>query len=118
MKTMKKLILLGTLFIVTLGSVKATHTPVTIISTTDAFIYIKVSKAMIGGVLEIKNERDSVVETINVDHHKMYVDFYYKNSGKYKVCLKNKDIVVQFGYTLCDVKAISAEAPGRKHSKG
>jgi hypothetical protein len=98
---MKKALLV-TLIVLTIAAAKAsaTHNPVSILSTNSSLVYLKFHKSMLGGIIEITDEKDSVVMTEVIGNKKMIIDFYYKNAGKYHIKIHKGDVLQSFSYMI------------------
>jgi hypothetical protein len=75
------------------------HTPVRIIAK-DAFIYVRMTKEMLGGNIQVRDSTGHVVSTKSIDNCKMYLDLFELADGKYNVTVQHNDLVVEFSYTV------------------
>ena len=76
--------------------------PMSIVSSHDGFLYLKFNKTTYGGVLEVKDQNDSVVFHAAVDQKHVLVDFFSLQSGKYTVTFVKDDFKMSFSYILVD----------------
>jgi hypothetical protein len=98
---MKKTLLTAILAIVMIiGAEARGHNPVSILSTSSSLVYLKFAKIMKGGIIQIKNEKDSVVMSEVIGSRKMIIDFFYKKPGMYKVSIVKGDMLQSFTYEL------------------
>jgi hypothetical protein len=98
---MKRVVLIASLVLAVAVKASATHhNPVSILSTNSSLVYLKFHKSMLGGIIEIRDEKDSVVMTEVISSKKMIIDFYYKNAGKYHIKIHKGDVVQSFSYLI------------------
>jgi hypothetical protein len=100
---MRKMIVITMVMLAGLQVVaKAGENPVSILSTSSSMLYLKFDKSMFGGIIEIRNEEDSVVVSEHINSKKMIVDFFERKSGKYFVKIYKGDLVECFSYTILE----------------
>lgn len=87
------------------------QTPVRIVAK-DAFVYVKMTKEMLGGNIEVRDSVGHVVNTKTIDHRKMYLDLFDLGVGKYGVTVKHNDLVVEFTYI---VESLEMHAKRKHH---
>jgi hypothetical protein len=66
----------------------------------DAFLYVRMTKEMLGGNIEVRDSSGQVVSTKSIDHRKMYMDLFELADGKYNVTVKHDNLIIEFSYTV------------------
>lgn len=106
-----RIALLCTMLFMALSTSHA-RTPLRVVAK-DAFLYVKMTKQMLGGNIEVRDSTGQVVSTKNIDHRKMYLDLFELADGKYNVIVKHDDIFVEFSY---EVESAAVHAKRKHHS--
>jgi hypothetical protein len=100
---MKKFVFLAcVMFVMCSGVLAKSKNPVSIVSTSSSVLYMKFSKEMIGATIEVTDEKGAVVFSQVVSNKKVLIDFYYNESGKYKVKIAKDDNFETFSYIVDD----------------
>jgi hypothetical protein len=99
------------LILMTIATLSSARTPFRAIAK-DAFIYMKMPKELLGGNIQVKDTAGNVVNTIAIDHRKVYLDFFELADGRYKVTLKHDDMLIEFIYSVDSTRHHSK----RKHA--
>lgn len=90
------------MFVMCSGVLAKSKNPVSIVSTSSSVLYMKFSKEMIGATIEVTDEKGAVVFSQVVSNKKVLIDFYYNESGKYKVKITKDDNLETFSYFVDD----------------
>lgn len=100
---MKKILLAFILLICHVSaSLAVNHDPVKILSANSGILYLKFSKSIQGGTIQIKDENAKVVFSKSIDERRLIIDFYLYKPGKYTVTIMKDEFMETFGYTSAE----------------